>query len=46
MKIYQGKKPTATAQQERKKVINTLVGIVTNNSEVLSHKPYFDNFLQ
>jgi len=45
LKIYQGKKPTATAQQEPlgKRVINTMVGIITENSDVLNHELYFDN---
>jgi len=46
LKIYQGKEPTATAQQETlgKIVINTMVGIITENSDALNHELYFDNF--
>ena len=41
----QGKESTATAQQEslRKKVINKMVGVIFENSDVLSLKLYFDN---
>jgi len=40
LKIYQGKEPTATAQQEPlgERVINTMVGIITENSNVLNHE--------
>ena len=40
------KEPTATAQQELlgKRVINTMVGVVTKNAMVLCHKLYFDRF--
>jgi len=46
LKIYQGKEPTATAHQEPlgKRVINTMVVIITENSDVLNHELYFDNF--
>jgi len=46
LNIYQGKEPTTPAQQEPlgKRVINTMVGIITENSDVLNHEPYFDNF--
>ena len=46
LKIYQGKELTATAQQEllEKRVINIMVGIITENYDVLNHKLCVDKF--
>ena len=46
LKIYEGKQLIATAQQEplEKRMINTMVDIITENFDVLNNKLYFDNF--
>ena len=48
LKIYQGKERSANATTQQEplgtRVINTMVGIINTNSEVLGHKLYLDNF--
>ena len=48
LKIYQRKEPSATAQKEPlgKRVINTMVDMISENCNVLNHQLYFDNFFQ